>query len=111
MFDITNPIFHDADKARQHLEAINWPNGPFCPHCGECENVRRLQGKSTRPGLIQCNDCREQFTVTVDSVMEDSHLPLATWAKASLIPHSGFVIRISLQDIQRPQHLRLAQRA
>ena len=46
MFDITNPIFTDADMAREHLEAVNWPEGPFCPHCGECENVHRLQGKS-----------------------------------------------------------------
>ena len=35
MFDLTNPIFTDAEKAREHLERINWPEGPFCPHCGE----------------------------------------------------------------------------
>lgn len=42
--DLTDPIFHDEDAARAHLEAIRWPNGPFCPHCGEAENVRRLEG-------------------------------------------------------------------
>ena len=77
--DITNPIFTDAEKAREHLEAINWPDGPFCPHCGETENLHRLQGKSTRPGLIQCNSCLKNFTVTVGTVFERSKVPLNKW--------------------------------
>ena len=85
MFDITNPIFHDADKARAHLESINWPNGPFCPHCGECENVHRLQGKSTRPGLIQCNSCLKNFTVTVGTVFERSKIALNKWLLATYL--------------------------
>jgi hypothetical protein len=32
--DLTNPIYQDVDKARFHLEAIRWPKGPVCPHCG-----------------------------------------------------------------------------
>jgi len=77
--DLTDPIFHDEVAARAHLEAIRWPNGPYCPHCGETDNVRRLEGQSHRPGLIQCNSCRENFTVMVGSVMERSHIPLAKW--------------------------------
>ncbi len=65
MINLTDPIFTDADKARKHLEAIRWPDGPYCPHCGEVENLRKLKGKSHRPGLYQCNSCREHFTVTV----------------------------------------------
>ena len=34
MTNLTDPIFHDEDKAREHLEAMRWPNGPWCPHCG-----------------------------------------------------------------------------
>ncbi len=44
--------------------------------------IRRLEGKSTRPGLFQCNECREHFTVTVKSVMERSHIPLHKWVLA-----------------------------
>ena len=79
MFDLTNPIFTDAEKAREHLEAVNWPQGPFCPHCGECENVHRLAGKSTRPGLIQCNGCLKNFTVTVGTCFERSKIALNKW--------------------------------
>jgi transposase-like protein len=80
--DLTNPIFNDDDKAREHLEALRWPDGPFCPHCGEAENVRLLEGKSHRPGLYQCNSCLQTFTVTVGSVMERSHIPLRKWVLA-----------------------------
>lgn len=80
--NLTDPIFHDEAAARAHLERVRWPNGAFCPHCGEAENVRRLEGKSHRPGLFQCNSCREHFTVTVGTVMERSHIPLAKWVLA-----------------------------
>jgi transposase-like protein len=85
MFDITNPIFTDADKAREHLESINWPNGPHCPHCGEVENVKRLEGKSHRAGLIQCNSCLGNFTVTVGTVFERSKIPLNKWMLATYL--------------------------
>ncbi|MEO6361547.1 MAG: IS1595 family transposase [Sphingomicrobium sp.] len=85
MFDLTNPIFFDADKAREHLEAINWPEGPFCPHCGECENVTRLNGKSHRKGLIQCNSCAKNFTVTVGTVFERSKIGLNKWMLATYL--------------------------
>ena len=77
--DITNPIFHDVTAAREHLESILWPDGPVCPHCGEYENVKKLKGKSHRPGLYQCNSCRGHFTVTVGTVLERSKIPLNKW--------------------------------
>lgn len=89
MFDITNPIFTDADKAREHLEALNWPNGPVCPHCGEKERVRRLQGKSHRAGLVQCNACLKNFTVTVGTVFERSKIALNKWLLATFLLSSS----------------------
>jgi transposase-like protein len=80
--NLTDPIFTDENKAREHLEGIRWPNGPQCPHCGEVERVYRLAGKSHRPGLIHCNACEGQFTVTTGSVMESSHVPLNKWVLA-----------------------------
>lgn len=79
----TNPVFLDADKARKHLESIRWPNGPFCPHCGEAEDVYLIGGKSHRPGLYRCRSCRKQFTVTVGTVFERSHIPLNKWMLAT----------------------------
>jgi transposase-like protein len=69
------------DHARAYFEGRRWPNGPACVHCGAV-NVYRMGGEATRPGLLECRDCRKQFTVTVGTVMQDSHLPLSIWAKA-----------------------------
>ncbi len=85
MVKLTDPIFTDADEARQHLESLNWPDGPVCSHCGERENVRRLDGKSHRVGLIQCNACLKNFTVTVGTVFERSKVPLNKWLLATYL--------------------------
>src|SRR5262245_12111183 len=80
--DPRDPMFHDEDKARDYFEAQRWPNGEYhCVHCGSF-NVHRLEGKSHRDGLFQCNDCLLSFTVTTKSVMESSHVPLTKWALA-----------------------------
>ena len=80
--DLTAPMFHDEDAARAHLEAIRWPNGPVCPHCGAFEGITAMAGKSHRKGVYQCNACRSPFTVTVGSVMEASHVKLHKWVLA-----------------------------
>ncbi len=68
-------------EARDYFESIRWPNGPVCPHC-DSNNCTRIESESARAGLIQCNDCREQFTVTVNSILEDTHIPLQKWVMA-----------------------------
>lgn len=76
---LDNPIFHDEQKAREYLEAVRWPTGPVCPHCGNCENVYELNGNAHRPGLYKCAECRKQFSVTVGTLFERSHVPLHKW--------------------------------
>jgi transposase-like protein len=80
--NLTDPIFTDEAKAREHFEAIRWPDGPYCPHCGETERVYRLHGESHREGLLYCNACNGSFTVMTGTVMERSHVPLNKWALA-----------------------------
>ena len=82
MFDLTNPVYSDANKAREHLEALHWPHGPVCPRCGSLDGITKLQGKSTRPGVHKCNGCRKPFTVTVGTIFEDSKIPLNKWLMA-----------------------------
>lgn len=66
------------------LESVRWPEGPICPHCGELNNATKLKPraeskKPVRNGVWKCNGCREQFSVTVGTVFEDSHIPLNRW--------------------------------
>lgn len=69
----------NEDQAREWLEGVRWPHGPICPHCSKKDVVRLAGG---RPGLLRCKDCRKQFSVTVGTVLERSHVPLALWVKA-----------------------------
>jgi transposase-like protein len=77
--NLTDKIFHDDEAARLHLEAQRWPDGAYCPHCGECEKVTLLGGVSTKPGTYICKSCRTKFTVTVGTIFERSHIGLAKW--------------------------------
>jgi transposase-like protein len=87
------PMFQDEDKAREALEAVRWPDGPVCPHCGNSdqEKLAKVEGKkhSHRPGLYYCNECKGQFTVTVGSVFERSKVPLTKWWMAAHMMNSG----------------------
>ncbi len=95
---LNQPHFQDADKAREHLEALRWPHGPVCPHCGSVRAPLALDGKSYRPGLYKCKDCYEQFTVTVGTVFERSKIALngvdpVRWTVAGLILKPFGVLR------------------
>lgn len=87
--DFERDIFMDADKAREWLEAKLWPDGPVCPHCGVLNGSTRVGGKSHRPGLFMCNECRKQFTVTVGTIYERSHIPLNKWLFATFLMSSS----------------------
>lgn len=76
-------IYNDEDAARRHLEKLQWPNGPSCPHCGVVGEATELQGKSTRPGVYKCRACDKPFSVTVGTVFERSHIPLTKWLLAT----------------------------
>lgn len=39
-------------------------------------------GSKTRKGVLKCRVCRKQFTVTVGTVFEDSHVKLTKWIQA-----------------------------
>ncbi len=73
--------FTDAIAARTHLEALQWPHGPICPHCSEVNRASSIKGG--RAGLWFCNACRMQFSVTVGTVFERSKVPLNTWLYAT----------------------------
>jgi hypothetical protein len=58
--------FNDEAAAFAFVESNLWPDGPVCPHCGNADRarIRKLEGKVTRLGLYNCNECKGQFGVT-----------------------------------------------
>ncbi|MBS0224216.1 MAG: IS1595 family transposase [Proteobacteria bacterium] len=84
---LSKPYFHDEAAAYAFLEGQLWPNGPTCPHCGNADaaKIGQLKGKTTRPGLKKCYECRKQFTIKVGTVYESSHVPLHKWLQATYL--------------------------
>ena len=71
------PHFQNDEAARAMLESILWPDGPVCAHCG----VVNHSYKTKRPGVFRCAEkaCRKDFSVTMKTVMERSHIALHKW--------------------------------
>jgi len=79
--------FGTDEKTRQYLEEIRWPNGLTCPHCKNTDQkriweIKENREKKIRAGLYHCAECGKQFTVTVGTIFEDSHIPLRKWLVA-----------------------------
>lgn len=90
---LSKPYMHDEAAAFAHVESIIWPDGPVCPHCGNCGKVYVLTGVRSKPsqknpegverhGLKKCAECRKQFTVRIGTIFEESHIPLHKWLQA-----------------------------
>ena len=71
--------FNNDDLCRAYLEELRWPDGPVCAKC-ESKNIVRVGGRN---GVLRCQDCDAQFTVTAGSIFHDSHLPLTKWFLAT----------------------------
>ena len=74
------PHFQNDEAARAMLESILWPEGPVCPHCGIVNHAYSTK----RPGVFRCAEkvCRKDFSVTMKTVMERSHIALHKWLQA-----------------------------
>ncbi len=92
--------FHDEAAAYRYVEAILWPQGPICPHCGSVERIGKLKGKSTRVGVYKCYECRKPFTVKIGTVFEASHVPMRHWLQAIFLMASSKK-GISTNQLQR----------
>ena len=81
---LQNKVFQDADKAREWLERHLWADGR---ECGYCRTENKSTPIATRSGWYQCNhpDCRKQFSVTVGTVFERSHIPLNKWLMCAFL--------------------------
>ncbi len=90
---LAQPHMYDEAAAFAHVEAMLWPEGPVCPHCGNSERIYVLSGVRTkasaknpegveRHGLKKCGSCRKQFTVRIGTIFEDSHVALHLWLQA-----------------------------
>ncbi len=79
--------FSDEDSARELLQQLRWgTDGAVCPHCGGADpyklTAKPTSKKPVRKGVWKCRQCRKQFTVTVGTIFESSHVPISKWLMA-----------------------------
>src|SRR5580700_6639248 len=78
---LSEPHFHNEVAAIAWLEAIVWPKGAYCPRCGGFDRITPVKGG--RSGLRRCGPCKREFTVTVGTIFERSHVKLHIWFQAA----------------------------
>lgn len=72
--------FPTEQSAIDHLTAIRWANGKFCPLCGNADAARI--GTLTGTNTHKCYECRKRFSIKVGTIFQDTKLPLRTWYAA-----------------------------
>lgn len=77
LVEITH-LFSTEKRCREFLRRLRWPDGVECPRC-KSKDIARLENYDT----FWCSACDYQFSVTVGTVFQDSHLPLEKWFLAT----------------------------
>ena len=76
LFDLMD-AFPDEQSCIDHLRAIHWSKGEFCPLCG-CTKIYCFADKKT----FKCGECRQRFSIKVGTIFQDTKLPLCKWFMA-----------------------------
>jgi len=70
-----NKKYSTPAKCYAYLEKLRWGKIVKCPYCGS-KNNKRLKSERFRH---KCNNCKRSFSVTVDTIFEDTRLPMPKW--------------------------------
>ena len=67
--------FSNEKKCIEFFTQIRFKNGAFCPHCESARKIHHFSdGKRHK-----CADCRQQFTIRIGTMFEDSRISLKKW--------------------------------
>ena len=97
--------------ARKYLEKLPWPDGAVCPRCGGCDpyklKAKAGSRKPVREGVYKCRERHKQFTVTVGTIFEGSHVPITKWLTAFHLARASKKGKVTgpMQDESAPDSL------
>ena len=76
-------MFQDEDKAREALEALRWPDGPYCPHCGNSdqEKIAKVEGKKHSHVGIYLGDGRFIHAPSTGKSVRNDRVDSPYWKK------------------------------
>lgn len=86
-------------EARDWFEKLRWPNGPICPHCGSTKHKKYKKYK--------CLDCKKQYTVTVNTPLHKTQIPLNKWVFAI---HLWSASKNNISSLELARHLDITQK-
>jgi transposase-like protein len=97
-------FFSDQDVAIEFFRDIRWPNGVECPTCGSkdvyyIKTQRRWKCKNVHP--------KQQFSVKVGTIFEDSPIGLDKWLPAAWLVTS---CKNGMSSYELARDLKVAQR-
>lgn len=72
-------MFPDEQSAVKWFEAIQWPGGRVCNHCGCCNTS---EVPNAKPMPYWCPDCRSYFSVKTGTMLQNSRVPMRKWVFA-----------------------------
>lgn len=75
----------DEKAAVEFIEQQRWSGHPACPRCGDMSVYQMRDSKTgerQKNYRWRCNGCKQQFTVRIGTVFEDSRIPLRHWCFA-----------------------------
>jgi transposase-like protein len=75
----------DELAAVEFFEYRRWKDTPCCVKCGSVsvhKMVDKKTGERNKRFLWRCHDCKEQYTVRIGAVYEETRLPMRHWAYA-----------------------------
>jgi hypothetical protein len=75
----------DELTAVEFFEKQRWGDNPCCVKCGSVAVYKMADAKTGERNnryLWRCRDCKEQYTVRIGTVYEESRLPMRHWAYA-----------------------------
>ena len=74
----------DETAAVEFFEEQIWQGKPVCPHCKSAKvyQMKAASGQRNKRFLWRCHDCKDQFTIRIGTVLEESRIPLRHWVYA-----------------------------
>ena len=79
-------LFPDDAACASHLEKVLWPGGFVCQYCGLNDEASRFPNRSSV--VLRCRSCKRDTSLTADTVMQRTHMPISIWFWAAYLVSS-----------------------
>jgi hypothetical protein len=91
----------DEDACKTYLKARRWPNGVYCPRCGN-PKVYDLKSRKWHWQCEQCAPDGYRFSIIAGTIFENTNKPLRQWFK---VVHLMLTSKKGISALQIMRHM------